>query len=65
MEVPLLSDWNGEATRAFGIAVERDGMEDVASRSAFLIDDGRTVRAAWMLGRELPDIDAAIAAALR
>ena len=61
--VPLLSDWNGEATRAFGIAVERGGMEDVASRSAFLIEDGETVRAAWMLGRELPDVDAIISAA--
>ncbi len=38
-------------------------MEDVAARSAFLIEDGETVRASWMLGRELPDIDAVIAAA--
>jgi peroxiredoxin len=38
-------------------------MKDVASRSAFLIEDGETIRAAWMLGRELPDIDAVIAAA--
>jgi hypothetical protein len=38
-------------------------MEDVAVRSCFLIEDGETVRAAWMLGRELPDIDAVIAAA--
>jgi peroxiredoxin len=37
-------------------------MEDVAARSAFLID-GDTVTAAWMLGRELPDVDAVIAAA--
>ena len=60
--VPLLSDWNGEATRGFGVASERDGMADVAARSAFLIEDD-TVRAAWMLGRELPDLDAIIAAA--
>ena len=38
-------------------------MDDVAMRSAFLIEDGQTVRAAWMLGRELPDIDAVIEAA--
>ncbi len=63
VEVPLLSDWNGEATRAFGVAVELGGMEDVAARSAFLIEDGETIRAAWLLGRELPDIDAVIAAA--
>ena len=63
VEVPLLSDWNGEATRAFGVAVEPLGMEDVAARSAFLIEDGETIVAAWMLGGELPDLDAVIAAA--
>ena len=62
VDVPLLSDWNGEATRAFGIPVERLGMEDVPVRSAFLIE-GDTVRAAWMLGAELPDVDAIVAAA--
>ena len=36
---------------------------DVAARASFLIEDGRMVVAAWMLGRELPDIDAVIAAA--
>jgi peroxiredoxin len=61
--VPLLSDWNGEATRAFGLARERGGMEDVPARSAFLIEDGSTIREVWMLGRELPDVDAVIAAA--
>ncbi len=63
VDVPLLSDWNGEATRAFGVAVEPLGMDDVAARSAFLIENGETIREAWMLGRELPDIDAVIAAA--
>ncbi len=38
-------------------------MSDVAIRSAFLIRDGETIEAAWMLGRELPDIDAVIEAA--
>jgi peroxiredoxin len=60
--VPLLSDWDGEATRGLGVASELFGMADVAARSAFLIEDD-TVRAAWMLGSELPDIDAIIAAA--
>jgi peroxiredoxin len=63
--VPLLSDWNGDATRAFGIAVELRGMQDVAARSAFLIEDGTTIRAAWMLGRDLPNIDEVIAVASR
>jgi peroxiredoxin len=61
--VPLLSDWNGDAVRAFGVASERSGMRDVAERTAFLIEDGAAVGAAWMLGPELPDIDAVIAAA--
>lgn len=63
--MPLLSDWNGDATRAFGIAVELRGMQDVAARSAFLIEDGTTIRAAWMLGRDLPNIDEVIAVASR
>ena len=59
--VPMLSDWNGEATRGFGVAFELQGMVDVAARSAFLIE-GDTVRASWMLRLDLPDIDAVIAA---
>jgi peroxiredoxin len=60
--VPLLSDWNGETTRAFGVAAVTRGMEDVPTRSAFLIE-GDTVRASWLLQSEMPDIDAVIAAA--
>ena len=57
----LLSDWEGEATRAFGFEMELRGMR-VPARSAFLLEDG-TVRQAWLLTSELPDIDAVIAAA--
>jgi peroxiredoxin len=63
--VPLLSDWNGEATRGFDVAFEPLGMGDVASRSAFLIRDGETIDAAWMLGGDLPDIDEIVATAGR
>jgi thioredoxin-dependent peroxiredoxin len=63
VDVPLLSDWNGDATRGFDVASEPRGMHDVSERTAFLIQDGATVRHAWMLGPELPDIDAVIAAA--
>ena len=63
--MPLLSDWNGEAIRAFEVAMEPLGMADVAKRSSFLIEDGATVVDAWMLGAELPDIDDVIAAASR
>lgn len=38
-------------------------MNDVAIRSAFLIRNGEAIEAAWMLGGELPDIDAIVAAA--
>ena len=61
-KVPLLSDWNGDATRGFGVSFDLHRMEGVAARSAFLIE-GDTVRASWMLGREMPDVDAVIAAA--
>ncbi len=62
--VPLLSDWNGEAVRGFGVAVELRGMDDVAARSAFLIE-GDTVRASWMFETDVPDLDAVIDTAAR
>ena len=43
----LLSDLNGEAVRAFGIAQEFRGLKDVAERSAFLLDSSGIVRGAW------------------
>ena len=49
LNFPLLSDWNGDAVRGFGIARDYRGMSDVARRSAFLIDAGGTVRGAWAL----------------
>jgi peroxiredoxin len=65
VDVPLLSDWNGEATRAFDVAFEPLGMVDVPVRSAFLIRDGERIEATWMLGGELPDLDAVIEVARR
>ena len=47
LTVPLLSDWNADATRAFGLARSYLGMDDVPLRSAFLVDQGGTVRRAW------------------
>jgi hypothetical protein len=38
-------------------------MADVAMRSAFLVRDGKTIQAAWLLGGEMPDLDAVIAEA--
>jgi peroxiredoxin len=61
--VTLLSDWAGEATRGFGVETTVWDMA-VSRRSAFLVDGGGTVRAAWAYERgELPDLDAIVAAA--
>jgi peroxiredoxin len=54
----LLSDFNGEAVRAFDVAQEFRGFREVAERSAFLIDGDGTVRGVWKYATsELPDVD--------
>ena len=64
LDVPLLSDWNAEATRGFGIAFDYRGLRDVSERSAFLVGKGGVVRGAWRYGNaELPDFDELLAAA--
>jgi len=64
LDFPLLSDWNAEATRGFGVAFEHHGMRDVSRRSAFLLDGDGVVRGAWKYANdELPDIDELLAAA--
>jgi peroxiredoxin len=58
LDYPLVSDWNGEAVRAFDIAFEFRGLKDVAQRSAFVVDGSGTVRGAWRYDTsELPDFD--------
>jgi peroxiredoxin len=59
-EVTLLSDALAEATTGFGVLGETHDVPK-AVRSAFLLRDG-TVVASWMLGSDLPDVDAIIAA---
>jgi peroxiredoxin len=60
----LLSDWNAEAVRGFGIAHEFRGFEDVAERTAFLVDREGTVRGAWRYETaEVPDFDELLSAA--
>ena len=59
----LLSDWNAEAVRGFGIAHRHRGFDDVAHRSAFLVDERGTIRAAFVYETgELPDVDELLAA---
>ena len=64
LTVGLLSDWNAEAIRGFGVAQEYRGMRDVAQRSAFLIDREGVVRGAWSYENDaVPDFDELLAAA--
>lgn len=64
LSFPLLSDWNGEAARAFGVEFEFRGHRGVSERSAFLIDPDGTVRGAWRYDTaELPDFDVVLRAA--
>ena len=64
LDIPLLSDWNADATRGFDVAFDYKGMQDVSRRSAFLIDRDGVIRGAWLYGNaELPDFDVLLAAA--
>lgn len=59
----LLSDFNGEAVRAFGIGFEFRGFRDVARRSAFLVDQEGVIRDAWAYETgEVPDVETWLAA---
>jgi peroxiredoxin len=64
LNFPLLSDWNGDAVRGFGVTQNFRGFTDVAERSAFLVDMDGTVRGAWRYGNsEVPDLDSLLKAA--
>lgn len=61
---PLLSDWNAEVVRGFGVAHDFRGFKDVAERTAFLVDSSGTVRDAWRYETaEVPDFDELLSAA--
>jgi glutaredoxin-dependent peroxiredoxin len=47
---PLLSDWNGDAVRAFGVAQVVDGMKDVPVRSVFIANAAGVIRFARAYG---------------
>jgi peroxiredoxin len=64
LNFPLLSDWNRDAMRAFGVEQEYRGHEGVAERSAFLVDADGTVRGAWRYDTaDVPDFDELLRAA--
>ena len=58
LHIPLLSDWNAEATKGFGVAFDYRGLRDVSERSAFLIGGDGVIRGSWPYETsELPDFD--------
>ena len=58
VDVPLLSDWTGEAVRALKIVQEFRGLPDVARRAAFVVDGKGIIRGAWRYGAsEVSDFD--------
>ncbi len=62
--VELLSDWNADAVRGFGVASERRGMREVAERTAFLIGTDGVVCGAWRYeSSDVPDFDMLVQAA--
>jgi peroxiredoxin len=62
---PLLSDWNGDAVRGFGVAQEYRGLREVAMRSAFLVDQTGSVRGAWQYANnQVPDFEELLGAAI-
>ena len=64
LNFPLLSDWNAEAIRSFGVAHDFRGYRDIAERTAFLVDREGVVRATWRYDTgEVPDFDELVAAA--
>jgi len=64
LDFGLLSDWNAEAVRGFGVAHSFRGMEEVAERTAFLIGSDGAVLGAWRFDTdEVPDFDELLAAA--
>jgi peroxiredoxin len=64
LNFPLISDWNGDATRAFGVAEEYRGMREVSGRTAFLIGEDGIIRGAWRYeASAVPDFDELLEAA--
>jgi peroxiredoxin Q/BCP len=58
LDYPLLTDWTGEAVRAFGVAQELDGLVDTPVRSCFLIGGDGVILEAWRYDDdEVPDVE--------
>ena len=48
VKFPILSDFNKEATAAFGVLSDLGDLRGVSQRSAFVIDNKGVVRYAWL-----------------
>jgi peroxiredoxin len=48
VKFPILSDFNKEATAAFGVLSDLGDLRGVSRRSAFVIDDTGVVRYSWL-----------------
>ena len=60
-DFPLLSDFNGDASRAYGALYDEFfGMKGVSKRAAFVVDEDGVVRYAEVLedASKVPDLDA-------
>ena len=59
----MLSDWNGDLTRALGLARAWHGLGEVPERAAILVGEDGTVRETWRYAdSEAPDFDELLAA---
>lgn len=65
IDVPLLSDWNGDAIAAFRNEYAHPrGFRGAAERSAFLVDPEGMIRGAWRYELDqVPDFDEVLASA--
>ena len=64
LNFPLLSDWNADAVRGFGVAHEFRGLRGRRRANGVPVDAGGTVRGAWRYETaEVPDFDELLAAA--
>ena len=60
----LVSDWNGDAVRGFGVTSQWRGMLDIPTRSGFLVGREGIIRGAWRYRvSELPNFDELLHAA--
>jgi peroxiredoxin len=64
LDFPLLSDFNGDAVRGFGVTQTYHGLVEAPARCAFLVDRDGIIRAAWRYATaQVPDFDELLGAA--